>query len=150
MSEPQGQVPSRREAAPERSGERKRGPMYKNRIRGRRGRTSRPPTAKSISTKDHVCTSGGRARKDVVLTPGDLRRVLGRRRAMTPRTKEVGSRMTAAQKSAEGVVGEGNEPGHLGRPTRVKRTGSLTRPKARTVPFPEGRVNGAARRTGTS
>jgi hypothetical protein len=86
--------------------------------------TSRRTTAKSLSVKGAKCISGGCARKAVEITPGGLHRV--------PKgTKEVGSRMNAVQKSAEGVVGIGNEPA----PKRDK-AGSLT--------FAEG-PNGAPR-----
>ena len=84
-------------------------PMYKNRIRGIRCRTSEQWIAKSISIKGTGCKSGGCVRKAVELTSGDLPLVL-----------ESGLRversiLTGRQKSAEGVLG-----------TRVL--------KARTVP----------------
>jgi hypothetical protein len=83
--------------------------MNKNRMRGIRGRTSWLVTTKSISIKGTGCRSGGRVRKAVELTSGDLPFVL-----------ELGlgverSIPTGRQKSAEGVLG-----------TRVL--------KARTVP----------------
>ena len=73
-------------------------PMYKNRIRGIRCRTSWQMTAKSISIKGAGCKSGGCVRKAVELTSGDL-----------PFVPESGLRMersilTGRQKSAEGVV----------------------------------------------
>jgi len=84
-------------------------PMYKNRIRGIRCRTSGHVTAKSISIKGTGCKSGGCVRKAVELTSGDL-----------PLVRDTGLRigqpvLTGRQKSAEGVLG-----------TKV--------PKARTVP----------------
>jgi hypothetical protein len=73
-------------------------PMYKNRIRGRRCRTSGQMIAKSISIKGTGCKSGGCVRKAVELTSGDL-----------PFVPESGLRMerstlTGRQKSAEGKV----------------------------------------------
>ena len=47
-------------------------PMYKNRIRGIRCRTSWQLTTKSISIKSTGCKSGGSVRKAVELTSGDL------------------------------------------------------------------------------
>ena len=84
-------------------------PMYKNRIRGIRRRTSWQLTTKSKSIKGAGCKSGGCVRKAVELTPGDLALV-----------RDTGLRiersiLTGRQKSAEGVV--------------VRR-----RMKARTVP----------------
>jgi len=74
-------------------------PMYKNRIRGIRCRTSGQVTAKSISIKGTGCKSGGCVRKAVELTSGDL-----------PVVPESGLKMerfilTVRQKSAEGVIG---------------------------------------------
>jgi hypothetical protein len=73
-------------------------PMYKNRIRGTRCRTSWQLTTKSISIKGTGCKFGGCVRKAVELTSGDL-----------PFVRESGLRMkrfilTGRQKSAEGVV----------------------------------------------
>lgn len=73
-------------------------PMYKNRIRGMRCRTSWLVTTKSISIKGTGCKSGGCVRKAVELTSGDL-----------PFVRESGLRMerfilTGRQKSAAGVV----------------------------------------------
>ena len=56
----------------ERSVEQTYGPMNKNRIRGIRGWTSWLVTTKSISIKGPGCRSGGRVRKAVELTSGDL------------------------------------------------------------------------------
>ncbi len=74
-------------------------PMYKNRIRGIRCRTSGQMTAKSISIKGTGCKFGGCVRKAVELTSGDL-----------PFVPDSGLRiersiLTGRQKSAEGVVG---------------------------------------------
>ena len=52
--------------------EQKREPMYKNRIRGMRCRTSGQLIAKSISIKGTGCKSGGCALKAVELTSGGL------------------------------------------------------------------------------
>ena len=73
-------------------------PMYKNRIRGIRCRTSGQLIAKSISIKGNGCKSGGCARKAVELTSGDL-----------PFVRDSGLRversiLTGRQESAEGVV----------------------------------------------
>ena len=72
--------------------------MNKNRIEGASFRTSGHMTAKSISIKGTGRKSGGRALKVIELTRGDLRRVsLARLRGT--------SLLTAAQRSAEGIVG---------------------------------------------
>ena len=73
-------------------------PMYKNRIRGIRCRTSELGTTKSISIKGIGCKFGGCVRKAVELTSGDL--------LLVP---ESGLRverciLAGRQKSAEGVV----------------------------------------------
>ena len=73
--------------------------MDKNRIRGLPGRTSEQLIAKSTAIKGRGGKSGGRAVKAVGLTLGDLRRVSARRL----RLPQGG--LTAAQKSAEGIVG---------------------------------------------
>jgi hypothetical protein len=65
-----------REAGSERSVEQTHEPMYKNRIRGIRCRTSGQMIAKSISIKGTGCKSGGCVRKAVELTSGDLPVVL--------------------------------------------------------------------------
>jgi hypothetical protein len=66
----------------------------------RKRRTSGRHIAKSRSTKDAKRRSGGCALKAIELTPGDLPGVaLGRLRR--PR-----GRLTAGQKSAEGVIGQ--------------------------------------------
>ena len=74
-------------------------PMYKNRIRGIRCRTSGHVTAKSISIKGTGCKFGGCVRKAVELTSGDLPFV------SESRLKIEQSVLTGRQKSAEGVVG---------------------------------------------
>ena len=84
-------------------------PMYKNRIRGIRCRTSEPMIAKSISIKGTGCKFGGCVRKAVEITSGDLPFV------SESRLRIEQSVLTGRQKSAEGVLG-----------TRVL--------KARTVP----------------
>ena len=71
----------------------------RKRIRGIPGRTSGRPITKSISIKDQGCRSDGGAGKAIELTWGGLRRVpISELRA--PRGD-----LTAAQESAEGVVG---------------------------------------------
>ena len=66
-----------REAASERSGERSRGPTYRNRMEAGMVRTSEQVIAKSTSIKGHERKSGGRAVKKIELTSGDLRRAVG-------------------------------------------------------------------------
>ena len=74
-------------------------PMYKNRIRGIRCRTSGHVIAKSISIKGTGCKFGGCVRKAVELTSGDLPLVVASRLRIEQ------SVLTRRQKSAEGVVG---------------------------------------------
>ncbi len=64
-----------REGPSEGSVARNRGSTNRNRIRGKPGRTSGQEVGKSISIKGQAGKSGGRARKDAELTPGDLHRV---------------------------------------------------------------------------
>ena len=73
-------------------------PMYKNRIRGIRCRTSWQMTTKSISIKGTGCKFGGCVRKAVELTSGDLLLVLD------SGLRIERSILTGRQKSAEGVV----------------------------------------------
>ena len=73
-------------------------PMYKNRMRGIRCRTSGQRIVKSISIKGTGCKSGGCVRKAVEITSGDLLVVLESRLRMEQ------SILTGRQKSAEGVV----------------------------------------------
>ena len=74
-------------------------PMYKNRMRGIRCRTSWPMTTKSISIKGTGCKSGGCVRKAVELTSGDLAFVLN------SGLRVEQSILIRWQKSAEGEVG---------------------------------------------
>jgi hypothetical protein len=78
--------------------------MDKNRIRGLPGRTSERMIAKSMVIKGRGGKSGGRAAKAVGLTSGGLRCVS----ATGLRSPQGG--LTAAQKSAEGIVGGGAPP----------------------------------------
>jgi hypothetical protein len=73
--------------------------MNKNRMRGIRGRTSWLVTTKSISIKGTGCRSGGRVRKAVELTSGDLPSVLD------SGLRVERSILIGRQKSAEGVLG---------------------------------------------
>jgi len=82
----------------------RRDPTNRNRIRGCRGWTSGHVTAKSISVKSRGSKSGGCALKASGLTSGDLHRV------PEPGLRESRGPPTAVQKSAEGIVGGGNEP----------------------------------------
>ena len=68
--------------------------------RRRQRRTSGQLIAKSISIKDAKRRSGGCAPKAVELTPGGLSRVAPRR------LRRSRGRLTAGQKSAEGIVGQ--------------------------------------------
>ena len=95
VSEAQGRD---REEASERSVEQRREPMYKNRIRGRRLRTSWQMAAKSITIKAVGCKFGGCVRKAVELTSGDLPFV------REPELRVERSILTGRQKSAAGVV----------------------------------------------
>ena len=79
--------------------EQSRGPMDKNRITRPTGRTSELLIAKSTVIKGRGGKSGGRAAKAVGLTSGGLRGVLD-----SGLRSSQGS-LTAAQKSAEGIVG---------------------------------------------
>src|SRR5262245_226106 len=88
-----------REEPSEESVEQSRSATNRNRIRGRAGRTSGQGIAKSASIKGQNCKSGARAMTAVGLTSGDLRCVS----ATGLRTPQ--GALTAAQKSAEGVVG---------------------------------------------
>jgi hypothetical protein len=95
----------RREAASERSGERSRGPTYRNRIEAGVVGTSGHVTAKSRSIKGHERKSGGRAVKKIELTSGDLRRAAGPcANTRSARLSGPQGPMTAPEKSAEGVV----------------------------------------------
>jgi hypothetical protein len=71
----------------------------RNRIRGIVGRTSGRLIAKSISIKDQGCRSGRDAGKAIELTQGGLRHV------PTSELREPQGDLTAAQESAEGIVG---------------------------------------------
>jgi hypothetical protein len=71
----------------------------RNRIRGISGRTSEQRIAKSRSIKGHGCRSGRCAGKAIELTQGDLRHV------PTLELRDPQGDLTAAQESAEGIVG---------------------------------------------
>jgi hypothetical protein len=90
----------RREAGSEGSVEQRCEPMNKNRIRGASAGRAGNESRKSISIKGAKRRSGGCAPKAIELTPGDLSRVAARR-LRWPR-----GRLTAWQKSAEGIVGQ--------------------------------------------
>ena len=83
----------------ERSGERTRGSTNRNRIRGILGRTSGRLIAKSISIKGQGCRSGRGAGEAIELTQGGLRHV------PTLELREPRGDLTAAQESAEGIIG---------------------------------------------
>ena len=71
----------------------------RNRIRGIPGRTSGQRTVKSISINDQGCRSGRGAGKAIELTRGGLRHV------PISELREPQGDLTAAQESAEGIVG---------------------------------------------
>ena len=73
-------------------------PIYKNRIRGIRCRTSGHATAKSTSIKGTGCKSGGCVQKAVEITSGDLSSVSKSRLGIEQ------SVLTKRQKSADGIV----------------------------------------------
>ena len=73
-------------------------PIYKNRIRGIRCRTSEQLIAKSISIKGTGCKSGGCVPKAVEITSGDLLSVSKSRLGIEQ------SVLTKRQKSADGIV----------------------------------------------
>ena len=73
--------------------------MDKNRITGLPDRTSEQVIAKSATIKGRGGKSGGRAAKAVGLTSGGLRCVSATRLRLSQ------GDLTAAQKSAEGIVG---------------------------------------------
>ena len=73
-------------------------PIYKNRIRGIRCRTSEQLIAKSISIKGTGCKSGGCVPKAVELISGDLSSVSKSRLGIEQ------SVLTKRQKSADGIV----------------------------------------------
>jgi hypothetical protein len=85
--------------ASEGSAEQNRGLTNRNRISGIPGRTSGRLIAKSISIKGQGCRSGRRAGKAIELTWGGLRRV-----PLLELRKPRGD-LTAAQESADGIVG---------------------------------------------
>src|SRR5438132_10577089 len=90
----------RREARSEGSAKQRCEPMNKNRDTRRQRRTSGQRIAKSISIKGAKRRSGGCAPKAIELTPGDLPRVA------SWRLRRSRGRLTAGQKSAEGIVGQ--------------------------------------------
>jgi hypothetical protein len=71
----------------------------RNRIRGIPGRTSGRLVAKSISIKGQGCRSGRDAGEAIELTQGGLRHV------PTLELREPRGDLTAAQESAEGIIG---------------------------------------------
>src|ERR1035438_1060159 len=89
----------------------------------------RMSSAKSISIKGAKRRSGGCAQKAAELTPGDLLRVASA-------TEAVERRLTAEQKSAEGIVG--HDVGKASEALRMPKGGATDRPsrerwlKART------------------
>src|SRR3954449_1472386 len=85
-----------REGPSEGSVERNRDPTNRNRIRGSNGWTSGLTVAKSISIMGRDCKSGGCARKDTGLTPGDLHRVRrqSRRTEGTARSPDHGAEVS--------------------------------------------------------
>ena len=93
----------RRKAGSEGSVEQSRDPMDKHRIRGLPGRTSGQVTAKSTVIKGRGGRFGGCAGKAFELTSG------GPRPCPATRTERVARRVTAARKSAEGILAPGSQ-----------------------------------------
>jgi hypothetical protein len=98
--------------------------MDKNRIRGLPGRTNGQVIAKSMAIKDRGGKFGGRAVKAVDLTSGDLRCVLD------SRLRSSQGDLTAAQKSAEGILGGARfvEGPNVGRTLECGDLGPAMRP----------------------
>jgi hypothetical protein len=114
----------RREARPERSAERKREPMNKNRMKRRERWASGQLTAKRISIKSAERKSGGCAWKAAGLTSGDLRRVpTGTGRAGRPfdRGAEVSSGHSRREQSVHSI----GTLARKGRNGRARRTGNV-------------------------
>jgi hypothetical protein len=86
--------------ASEGSAEQNRDLTNRKRISGILGRTSGRLITKSISIKGHGCRSDRAAGKAIELTWGGLRRV------PISELRELRSALTAAQESAEGIVGQ--------------------------------------------
>ena len=99
--------------------------MNKNRIRGLPGRTSERVIAKSRAIKGREGKSGGDAAKAVGLTSGGLRRVRKSRLSGSARP------VTAAQKSAEGIVA--GSPAKARTTDRVSRTATLMRTRRQNI-----------------
>ena len=116
ISEAQGR---RREPGSEGCAEQSRDLMDKNRMRGLPGRTSERGVAKSAAIKGREGKSGGDAVKAVDLTSGGLRRV------RSPGLNGSARPVTAAQKSAEGIVA--GSPAKARMTDRVRRTATLMR-----------------------
>ena len=113
-----------------------RGSMYKNRIRGGRGRTSEPHIAKSISvetTNVHSAT----VRRRLLGLPRESCIVSLKKACHDAGTDGRGKLVTALQQSAEGIVGSETSRDHPGHEARATKTVE-TLPKARTVPLREG------------
>src|ERR1035437_4868737 len=93
--------------------------------------TSEPCFAKSVSIKNEKCRSGDCAWKAAGITPGDLFCVVG------TRLRKPRGDLTAGQKSAEGIVGDG--VGKASEALRNRKVESTDRPsrerwsKARTI-----------------
>src|SRR5204862_5292781 len=94
-----------REMACEGSAEQNRDLTNRNRISGILGRTSGRLTAKSRSIKDQGCRSGRCAGKAIELTWGGMRRV------PSSELRPARGDLTAAQESADGIVGPGCRQG---------------------------------------
>ena len=81
-----------------------RGPMYKNRIRGVRGGTSGPLTAKSISV-EATCVYPAVVRRRRLGLPREGCIVSLKKACRDTGTDEGGNQVTAVQQSAEGIGG---------------------------------------------
>jgi hypothetical protein len=115
---------SGREAGPERSAERKREPMNKNRMKRRERWASGQLTAKPISIENAERKSGGCAWKAARLTSGDLRRAprgAGRAERLSDRGAEVSSGHSRREQSVHSI----GTLARKGRNGRARRTGNV-------------------------
>jgi hypothetical protein len=115
----------RREAGSERSAERKREPMNKNRMKRRERGASGQVTAKPISIKSAERKSGGCAWKAARLTSGDLRRA-PQSAERAERLSERGAEVSSGRSRREQSVHSIGTLARKGRNGRARRTGNVT------------------------
>ena len=106
-----------------------RGLMNKNRMRGGHGGTSEPRIAKSILL-EAMDVHPAVVRRRLSILPREACAVSLTKACHDPGTDECGNRVTAAQESADGIVGDGNEPGSLEHELWAAKSGGLTSLKA--------------------